>query len=158
MRLESLIQRLLGMQSDRRTPVISSWRTPFQTALPFQVARFGAVGLTATVTHYLVAASLAALVSAYAANLGGFLAAVGLSYHGHKHWTFRGRIAASSSTGQLLRFVVVSLSALGLSEFALHFGLTFLALSPLPALLLAVLTVPPVTFIAAKLWVFRAAH
>jgi len=133
----------------------SGWRNLLAAPLSVQLARFGVVGIAATATHYLVATGLAAAVNAYAANLGGYLAAVGLSYHGHKHWTFRDRSRTGSTPRPWLRFLVVSLSALGLSEWVLHLGLGVLALPPLVALLLAVLTVPPATFMAARLWVFR---
>lgn len=123
--------------------------------LPGQVARFGVVGVAATVTHYLTAAAAAVAINAYAANLAGYLAAVGISYHGHKHWTFRARRPRTSRTGQFPRFVVVSVSALGLSELVLHLGLHTLALPRAWALLLAVLAVPPVTFVTTRFWVFR---
>lgn len=119
--------------------------------LPAQFVRFGFVGVAATVTHYLVATVLAAVFTPYAANLGGYLAAVGLSYHGHTRLTFR----VSRDAGRLPRFVAVSLSALGLSELVLYLGLATLGLPHALALLLAVLTVPPVTFVAARWWVFR---
>ena len=140
-----------------RGRVTQPYRRLFDNSLPVQVGRFGAVGVAATATHYLVATLVLTAVGAYAANLAGYLAAVGLSYQGHRRWTFRVSSDGMGNRWPFARFVVVSLAALGLSEAVLHLGLSVPGLPRSVALLFAVLTVPPVTFLATRFWVFRGA-
>lgn len=119
-----------------------------------QLTRFGIVGLTATGVHYVVALGVSVLVSPYLANLAGYASAVGVSYFGHQRVTFRVDPAEVAHRRHLPRFVVTSLSALALSQLVLATGRA-LALPDAPALALAVLTVPPYTFLLSRVWVFR---
>jgi len=56
----------------------------------FQAARFGAVGVTATVAHVLAVMAMVeiAAVPGLSANLGGFLVAILVIYAGNHKWTF----------------------------------------------------------------------
>ena len=58
----------------------------------FRIARFGIVGLSAMLTHIVIANLVLAHVTAspYVSSLAGFLVAFGVSYLGHYHFTFGG--------------------------------------------------------------------
>ncbi|MGA0607959.1 GtrA family protein [Phenylobacterium sp. VNQ135] len=122
-----------------------------------QAAVFAAVGAAATGTH--VAAALAfrhlAGLDPLTANLLAYLCAVGVSYLGNARLTF-GRPALHG--GQFLRFLVVSLFGLGVTQ-----GLTWLLVEqagwPFAAGLAVVAVVTPAaTFTASKLWAFATPY
>lgn len=124
-------------------------------ALVLQIARFGVVGIAATVVHLLAALALreAAGWAPLVANLGGFLCANLVSYLGHSRLTFG---QALWQGDQLMRFAVAGLSALLVSTVLVwlvtglgqgSFGL---------AMILVGLAVPAVNFVVLKFWVFTA--
>jgi len=119
-----------------------------------QVGRFGVVGLTATGVHYVVALAANLGISAYAANVAGYLCAVSVSYFGHQRVTFRLAPAEVAHGRHLPRFVATSLSALALSQAVLA-AARALGTPDEVALAAAVLTVPPYTFLLSRFWVFR---
>jgi putative flippase GtrA len=119
-----------------------------------QLRRFGMVGVVATGTHYAVALAVSLVLSAYLANIAGYVCALGVSYVGHQRLTFRVEPDMVRHKRQLPRFVVASLSALAVSQAAL-FVLRWLALPAHAALIAAVVTVPPVTYGLSRAWVFR---
>lgn len=121
-----------------------------------QLFRFALVGGIATLVHYLVALALVGAIGVYPANLGGYAAAVGVSYFGHLRFTFRVDPAGASHGRRVLRFVVVSLSGLLFSQAVLALGHAGVGLSPPLALAVAVVAVPVFTFIAQRTWVFAA--
>jgi len=117
-----------------------------------RIATFGAVGVAATCTHWLVSLGLAEGVGAPAqlANVSGFAVAVLVSFFGHHHLTFRSKESARRT---FPRFVVVALSGLAASA-ALIAGLdglgapTWLQLTAAPAI------IPVATYVANRFWVF----
>lgn len=125
-----------------------------RTATLAQISRFGMVGAAATGTHYAVALAVNLVVSAYLANVAGYGCALGVSYLGHQRLTFQLRRDAVAHRRQLPRFVVASLTALAVSQAALVL-LQSLAAPAHLALIAAVLTVPPITFVLNRSWVFR---
>ena len=123
------------------------------TALFRQILRFGLVGIAATATHAGVAVALveAASVPFLWANALAYGCAVGVSYGGHRGWTFDARGAHKV---QVPRFVVVSLAGLGLAQaigWAVNDGL---GLPYGVALACVVVGVPTATFAAHRFWVF----
>jgi len=118
-----------------------------------QVGRFGLVGLLATAVHYGLALPVTWLAGPYAGNAMGYLAAVAISYLGHHSFTFRVSAAARNHGRRLRRFLVTSLSALLLSQGVLWVAQQGSTPEEL-ALLIAVFTVPAVTFSLGRLWVF----
>lgn len=120
---------------------------------PGQVARFGAVGVAATLTHYGVAYLSALAVGFYVGNLAGLATAVWVSYLGHRLWTFR--VTEGDHRRQFPRFLLISLSAFAASQGVLYAGLSLLALPKPLALAAAVATVPPISFLLTRGWVFR---
>lgn len=118
-----------------------------------QAATFAAVGLAATGTH--VAAALAfrglAGLAPLTANFLAYLCAVGVSYLGNARLTF-GRPALQG--GQLLRFLVVSLFGLGLTQALTWTLVTRLGWPFAAGLAVVAVVTPAATFTAAKLWAF----
>ena len=114
---------------------------------------FGLVGILATLTHYLVALffheSLA--VNLYICNLFGYVTAVIVSYVGHSRFTFR--VAFCKQVFQ--RFVIVSIFTFLTSEGILAILEHTLQLGHRFSLAVVVLTIPLITFLLNKIWVFR---
>lgn len=91
--------------------------------------------------HYLVAAT------------GSFLVAVTSNYVWNRIWTFRehrGHVAI-----QGMRFLVVSLAALGANLVVLYLLVAYGGLDKLAAQAIAIVLVTPLNFIGNKLWSFR---
>lgn len=118
-----------------------------------QLAVFGMIGAGATLTHYFVALFThnSLHFSLYLANLSGYCTAVAISYFGHGHLTFRREL----SWQVFSRFVLVSVSTLGLSEILLWGLESGFSLHHTISLGIVVCTIPLITFILSKLWVFR---
>lgn len=122
-----------------------------------QVPLFAIVGAAATATHVtaaLAARELAGL-SPMAANLVGYLAAVGVSYLGNARFTFRRAVWHGP---QFMRFVVVSLAGLALTQ-----GLTWLLVEQAgwpfwAGLAVVAVAVPALSFVLQRLWAFRGPH
>jgi len=119
-----------------------------------QVPLFAVVGVAATATH--VAAALAARelahLSPLAANLVGYLCAVGVSYLGNARFTFRRAVWHGP---QFVRFVGVSLIGLALTQ-----GLTWLLVEQLDwpfgaGLAIVAVAVPALSFVLQRIWAFR---
>ncbi|WP_018274106.1 GtrA family protein [Teredinibacter turnerae] len=133
--------------------MINLLRRHLNRALIIQLAIFGVVGVSATLTHYFVAllSHERALVPLYLANILGYCAAVAISFFGHGKLTFRREL----DLGVFLRFVVVSITTLAVSELLLFIMETWLVLSHRISLAVVVCTIPVITFLLSKLWVFR---
>jgi putative flippase GtrA len=116
-----------------------------------QIARFGAVGVVATLTSYFIALFAAGMVSPFLANGLGYLGGVGVSYFGHRRFTFRSTRRHASA---LPRFAVSSLCGLAASYAALALALAD-GLPTWTALLVSVGIVPVVSFLVMRAWVFK---
>lgn len=111
------------------------------------------MGLVTTAVHTGVAmlAHHFARLPPLAANFTGYGVAVSLSYLANARLTFRQTLGRS----QFLRFLVLSLSGLAISQ-GIIWVLTHGFDQPFErALAVAVLAVPPATFLVARFWVFR---
>jgi putative flippase GtrA len=114
-----------------------------------RIVRFGLVGLVCTVIDLAVFAAAVALgTPALAANLLGWLVAVGVSWFANSRWSFR-RDPGLSDARSALRFVSLgALITLGVSSGAL------LSLSSvigvMPAKLTGILMAAVLNFIAAR--------
>jgi putative flippase GtrA len=118
-----------------------------------QAAVFVAVGLAATATQAAVAFVAHETFGAdpYVANFVGYAFAVVVSYVGHARITF---LRPVRHRGQMLRFALVSLAGLALTQ-----AITFVVLRafglPFRAALVAVaVLVPAFTFVASRAWTF----
>jgi dolichol-phosphate mannosyltransferase len=120
-----------------------------------QLVRFGIVGASgygvniATFTvmlHVRHDHRLAAFVA--------FLVAVTNNFIWNRHWTFAG--AGGRASRQAVRFLIVSGAAFGLNLGLLELILATTAAPEIAAQAIAVLAAMPVSFLANKLWSFRA--
>ena len=93
--------------------------------------------------HYLVAATCS------------FLVAVTSNYTLNRLWTFREHRGHVGIQG--MRFLLVSLTALGANLVVLHLLIAYGDLPKLPAQAVAIVAVTPLNFIGNKLWSFRRA-
>ena len=93
--------------------------------------------------HYLVAATCS------------FLVAVTSNYTWNRLWTFREHRGHVGIQG--MRFLVVSLAALGANLVVLHLLVANGGLDELPAQAVAIVVVTPLNFVGNKLWSFRRA-
>lgn len=114
---------------------------------------FVLMGLATTALHTGVAilAHQAGRLPPLTANFTGYVIAVGVSYLANARLTFHQKLDRS----QFLRFLFLSLSGLAVSQVVIWL-LTHVFAQPFQfALFGAVLVVPPLTFVGARLWVFR---
>jgi putative flippase GtrA len=118
-----------------------------------QLIVFGLVGVVATVTHYLVALFCheSLIINLYVSNLLGYCSAVAVSYFGHGRYTFQ----VTLNQHIFRRFVVVSISAFLASEGILAALENALQFPHRISLAVVVLTIPFITFLLSKIWVFR---
>ncbi|MFL5958723.1 MAG: GtrA family protein [Gaiellaceae bacterium] len=93
--------------------------------------------------HYLLAATCS------------FLVAVTSNYTWNRLWTFREHRGHVGIQG--MRFLAVSLAALGANLVVLHLLIVYGGLDKLPAQALAIVVVTPLNFVGNKLWSFRRA-
>ena len=100
-------------------------------------------GLLLAGLHYLVAAT------------GSFLVAVTSNYTWNRLWTFRAERGGVAVQG--MRFLVVSVLALGANLVVLHLLISVAGVSKLVGQAIAIVAVTPLNFIGNKLWSFRRA-
>jgi putative flippase GtrA len=94
--------------------------------------------------HYLVAATCS------------FLVAVTSNYVWNRLWTFRDQRGHVAVQG--MRFLIVSLVALGANLAVLDVLISVATMGKLPAQAVAIVVVTPLNFIGNKLWSFRRAR
>lgn len=121
-----------------------------------QIILFGVVGCAATLTHVGLAWSLMefSAVNQYLANFAGAACAYLVSFFGNALFTFgvRARLGYFA-----FRYLFVS----GCSLLLTSMELTLVRGLHLPSFIYAatvLVTVPPATFLFAKLWAFAAPH
>lgn len=93
--------------------------------------------------HYLLAATCS------------FLVAVTSNYTWNRLWTFREHRGHVGIQG--MRFLLVSLAALGANLAVLHLLVVYAGLGRLVAQAIAIVVVTPLNFVGNKLWSFRRA-
>lgn len=117
-----------------------------------QFLSFGSVGMLATLAHVAVTYALltATSIDPLAANLAGFLSAVGISFIGNANITFAYDAAWWPA---FTRFAVVSLTSLGLTT-SIVAVVEAQALPYWTYVLATLAIVPPLTYLLSKFWVF----
>lgn len=117
---------------------------------------FGTVGLLATLTHVATGLALveAGLLRPFSANLVAFLAAFGLSYLGHRRFTFRSDVAHARA---LPKFFATVIAGLVLNQSIVYVAVTLLGWPYIAALALVVTVVPVAVYLALRDWTFREA-
>ena len=118
--------------------------------------KFAVVGILATLTHALLAASLleAGILSAFPANVCGFLVAFGVSFSGHYFWSFSHLRQKGKALKSMTRFLVIALAGFALNSFVLAMWLQLTPWPDLIGLLFAIAIVPALSFLGARLWAF----
>lgn len=119
----------------------------------YRLARFGAVGVLATLVHFSVALAVGTIFgvsSVFLMNTFGFLAAVAVSFFGHYHFTFASRQSYALAFPKFFRVALAAYAASSICVFLtgyVHF-------SDIWRLILAVLVIPIISYIANKKLVF----
>ena len=118
-----------------------------------EIIAFGFVGGLATITHYLFAliANEWLQLPLYLANLIGYLFAVGVSFIGHSKVTFQ----VDMNHVLLRRFCLMSIATFGLSEVLLWSLESGLELQSRIVMLIVVVTIPAISYLLNKFWVYR---
>lgn len=121
-----------------------------------QLVRFGLVGGMGFVINLAVyALCVHALgIDYHLAAVAAWLVAVVNNFVLNRHWTFDAR--AGRAHFQALRFLAISLVALGFSLLLLMLFVENAGISKVPAQALAVAASMPLNFLGNKLWSFRA--
>lgn len=119
-----------------------------------QMGTFAAVGVTATITHYVTAMACSQIMHPLLANAVGYCVAVGISYGGHHRLTFRVHRTEARHRRRFPRFVLVSLSAVTLSEIVLWVALEHTDWPLWLSQMGAIAVVPPFTYVLGRYWVF----
>jgi putative flippase GtrA len=119
-----------------------------------QLAKFCAVGAVGYLINLAVYdALLHEHIHYLAAATCSFLVAVTSNYTWNRLWTFREHRGHVGVQG--MRFLVVSLAALGANLVVLHLLIADGGLDKLPAQAVAIVAVTPLNFVGNKLWSFR---
>lgn len=113
------------------------------------------VGAASTLTHYVVALLFARLMHPLFSNGIGYLFGVTVSYNGHHRLTFQVHPSEANHRSRFPRFVLVSASAVALSELILWYALERAGLPLWQAQAAAIAVVPPFTYLLGRYWVFH---
>jgi putative flippase GtrA len=121
-----------------------------------QLVRFGAVGGVGFVINLAVYALCVHSLGMdyHVAAVVSWLVAVANNFALNRHWTFDA--GAGRAHFQAMRFVVVSLVALGASQLLLTAFVAGAGFAKVPAQALAVAASMPLNFLGNKLWSFRS--
>ena len=122
--------------------------------MPQYLIKFALVGVVATLAYYVVALSLTSSVGVFWANAGGYAVGMGVSYFGHRRFTFSATRNMANHRRAISRFLVSSGIAFTISQVILFVIILILQLPEFLALAVVVFTIPPVTFLLCQLWVF----
>ena len=120
-----------------------------------QVSRFGVVGLSAMFCHGVSLWFWADQVGlgAVFSNSLAFLAAFGISYFGHYHWTFR---SEASHVESMSKFFMVALAGFFLNMLIMYLVTAIYGLNHWWGFVLIVITIPLMTYLVSRCWVFVA--
>ncbi|OGT30554.1 MAG: hypothetical protein A3E87_03045 [Gammaproteobacteria bacterium RIFCSPHIGHO2_12_FULL_35_23] len=118
-----------------------------------QLFRFGIVGSFAALTNFIIVVLLVEFGKLHplTANVFAFMIAFQVSFYGHKLWTFSSKGKHLSS---LTKFLIVSGFGFCLNESLYALFLQILKLHYIPALIVVLMIVPPITFTLSKFWAF----
>jgi putative flippase GtrA len=121
----------------------------------YRIAKFGVVGVTATLVHAITVFTLARIEiwPILFANLAAFLIAFTVTYSGNYLWTFE---KPGQPVIALSKLILVSGIGFAVNNIALITTLSLFSWSEQVCGLVSACVVPLITFPASKLWVFRA--
>lgn len=119
----------------------------------FRILRYGAVGLLATLVHFLVAVTVGIFVgmsSVLLMNTAGFMVAFVVSFLGHYHFTFLSKKLRSIA---LAKFLLVALLAYAASALSIELA-GFAGVPDIIRLLAGVVVIPVVSYAVNRKLVF----
>ena len=119
-----------------------------------RLAKFGVVGIVATMSYYLVALLLSQFVGVFWANVVGYAGGMCVSYLGHHRLTFAATKDVVPHGQAISRFAAGSGFAFIMSQIILYAAVKLLQLPDWLGLGLVVITVPLITFLLYQFWVF----
>lgn len=119
-----------------------------------QLLRFATIGAFATSVHYLALLALVEILSARPTFANGlaFCSSLAVSYHGQKRWVFKVDQVAIDVTA---RFVVIALMGFVGNIGIMAICHDLLRLDYRIGFAITVVTLPALTFVANKFWVFK---
>lgn len=119
------------------------------------LTKFGVIGLTALVIHWLVAvlATEQGIIAGWA-NLLGFVVAFQFSSHAHYGWTFQ-RADVGVKASETRRYLVVAAGGFLVNEILYESLPQFVAIDYRLLLLLVLLGVGAGSFLFCRFWAFR---
>lgn len=125
----------------------------------WQVAQFGAVGLSAAVTHVAIFSALLEfeIMPPVAANTVGFAVAFLVSFFGHFKFTFGAQTKDLDRAGQraaFAKFIAVALIGYLLNTLAVYLIIDVYNLHYLFSVAVMLTVVPAVVFAISKFWAF----
>lgn len=129
---------------------VAIWRA----RLPREAIAFGAVGIGATLTHFLTA-SVAVFAGAglSGANVIGFAVAFLVSYLGHYYLSFR---STKAHRAAFWRFALVALIGFGVNNAVLQLIRLATGLYDMRSLGVALVTAAGAVFLLSKFWAFAS--
>jgi putative flippase GtrA len=118
--------------------------------------KFAVIGVLATLTHAGIASGLleTGTLSAFPANICGFLVAFCVSFSGHYYWSFAHLRQEGRAMRSMGRFLVIALSGFALNSTVLALWLNLTPWPDLMGLLFSIAIVPALSFLGARLWAF----
>ncbi|MCV0428987.1 MAG: GtrA family protein [Roseibium sp.] len=122
--------------------------------------KFAIIGVIATLTHAAVAAFLleTGVLTAFPANVCGFLVAFIVSFSGHYYWSFSHLRRDGTALKSMRRFLVIAASGFVLNSTVLVMWLNLTPWPDLLGLLFSIAIVPAFSFLGARLWAFSHRH
>ena len=120
-----------------------------------ELMRFGIVGVAATLIHLGVALYLneVTAINIFIINVLAFMCAFGVSFCGHYFWTFK---SDAPKLKAFIKFFSVALSGLIASSVMIFILMKAGIESDVVKLVISILTIPAVTYVVGKLWVFKS--
>lgn len=118
-----------------------------------QALRFISVGGGATIVHVVAALFLNGVlaIAPLWANCFAFVLAWSVSYWGNWRWTFA---AASAHRSAMPRFLALSVCLFGINQAIVYVGTVVLGWPFWASMVLVLLIIPPLGFLAGRLWAF----
>ena len=117
-------------------------------------ARFGLIGVVATIAHILLVSILIyeTRIPVIISNTIAFLFAFSISFTGNYIWTFR---SPGRPYRTMRRFLLISASAFLINTIIFSIILANKWLSPIYGAISSASVVPLITYLASRLWVFQ---
>jgi putative flippase GtrA len=120
-----------------------------------QLVKFCVVGASGYLINLVIYTALLG-IGAHKAALVSFVVSAASNYWWNRHWTFVGYKGHFGAQG--MRFLLVSLIALGVNQLWLALFLDLVGLGKIVSQAISIILVTPLNFLGNKLWSFRRRH